>query len=582
MMLDAFKEKRDDVVAAVRDLAALADAVGASHVAEHLRTGPAAKLLADRFHLVVVGEFNRGKTTLINALLGSSALPVGVTPTTSVIHEIDYAETPSASILYESGETQELPFDDVRLFALGCAPPRPDAGPVKLLRVGYPAPVLRDHVTLIDTPGVNDLSLQRADITYNYIPQSDAVLFLLDASQLLTESERLFLQEKLIGQSRNKIVFLITKKDIFSPAELGEAIAYVEHHVREILPAAQVFALSALGALEGERGESGIDELVGFLGQFLSQQRGAIMLENALHEAIRVCAVLSKALDAKRRGLDMSVDEIDRRIAAVNELLHGQSSTMAERRARISQEIAAVKAWSLRDLHRMVDDVTRQLPGIIDGADVDDIKRYLGSFLDSVFHDWADAETREIAEALEKMAETAITLVRDDARGSTQRLADTVGGGLTPPTVAIDTFAYDVGVAMLPIVGVSIMITTNLLLGGLMILASPVLAVVMRGRIDRQTRERAKEIAPAAVREAATKVAPTLAQMIDEFGERLDAWVVNAGEAVYRGVIEVLAAAKEQRQKGEPAVRTAIDACAEQCQSLDALKARYQKMLSSL
>ena len=63
---------------------------------------------------------------------------------------------------------------------------------------------------------MNDLSLQRADITYSYIPRADAVLFLLDAGQILKESERVFLNDKLLKASRDKIVFVITKWDLLS------------------------------------------------------------------------------------------------------------------------------------------------------------------------------------------------------------------------------------------------------------------------------------------------------------------------------------------------------------------------------
>ena len=69
------------------------------------------KLEEDRFHLVVVGEFNHGKTTFVNALLGEHALAVGVTPTTAAIHHIKYAETPEATVVYTSGKRESIPFE---------------------------------------------------------------------------------------------------------------------------------------------------------------------------------------------------------------------------------------------------------------------------------------------------------------------------------------------------------------------------------------------------------------------------------------------------------------------------------------
>src|SRR5262249_1420029 len=160
-------------------------------------------------HLVVVGEFNHGKTTFVNALLGASILPVGVTPTTAVIHHLEHADAPRAEVVYMSGERKPIAFEEVRKFIVRGDPGMTAGAEVKHRAAGYPADLLRERIALVDTPGVNDLSLQRADITYSYIPRSDAVLFLIDAGQPLKESERVFLQEKLLGQSRNKIIFVV-------------------------------------------------------------------------------------------------------------------------------------------------------------------------------------------------------------------------------------------------------------------------------------------------------------------------------------------------------------------------------------
>src|ERR1044071_4262827 len=99
-MLEAYREKKLEVIEALGALADLAGEVGATTLRERVEKELVAKLQADRFHLVVVGEFNHGKTTFVNALLGGSVLPVGVTPTTAVIHHLEYAETPTAEVVY--------------------------------------------------------------------------------------------------------------------------------------------------------------------------------------------------------------------------------------------------------------------------------------------------------------------------------------------------------------------------------------------------------------------------------------------------------------------------------------------------
>lgn len=578
-MLEGFRNKQNDVIAAARDLTALAARVGARSLAARLEADLVQKLEADRFHLVVVGEFNHGKTTFVNALLGRTVLPVGVTPTTAVIHHLEYAETPRAEVVYVSGERAPLPFESVGQFAVGGE--RGTAAEVKHLEVGYPAELLRERIVLVDTPGVNDLSLQRADITYSYIPRSDAVLFLVDAGQPLKESERVFLQEKLIGQSRDRILFVVTKRDIWDETEEREALAYVRAELAKLVKTPVVFPVSAERALEGDVARSGMPELLAYLTTFLAEERGRILLDNALGEGIEAAKLLGKGVDARRRAVAMSREELGRRIELLERDLAGQSRTIEERRAGIREEVAAIRAWVRRDLDRFCDDVVRQLPAMIDAASADEIKTHLGAFLEKTFTEWAHAETREIASALEQLAEKTIALVRDDAHDVAKRVGEALGGDVKAPDVSVDTFGYDVGVFALFTIGLGMMFT-NALLGGLMTLAAPVLAVYVKDKVELETRRKAKELAPAALHEAAARVGPKLDEMIQDFAKRLDAWVVTAGEELHREVIEVLKAARAERERAEPETAGALRSCEEQAEELGRVEARLYALRSSL
>jgi len=171
----------------------------------------------------------------------------------------------------------------------------------------------RERIVLVDTPGVNDLSLQRADITYSYIPRSDAVLFLLDAGQPLKESERVFLQEKLLAQSRDKIIFVVTKRDIWDGDEEAEALSYIRGELAKLVKTPVVFPVSAERRLEGREGESGMPEMLGHLTSFLAEERGRILLDNALGEGIEGGKLLRKGVDARRRAVHMTREELGRR-----------------------------------------------------------------------------------------------------------------------------------------------------------------------------------------------------------------------------------------------------------------------------
>ncbi|WP_437610474.1 dynamin family protein [Sorangium sp. So ce834] len=579
-MLESFHSRKDDVTGALRELAEFAEGLGAKSVGTRITNDLVKKLEADRFHLVVVGEFNHGKTTFVNALLGASILPVGVTPTTAVIHHLEYAAEPRAEVVYASGERVGLPFEDVRAFTVG-GERSSSAGEVKFLEVGYPAELLRERVVLVDTPGVNDLSLQRADITYSYIPRSDAVLFLIDAGQPLKESERVFLQDKLLGQSRDKILFVVTKRDIWSHDEEAEALAYIRGELGKLVKSPVVFPISSERELEGDRAGSGMPELLDHLTRFLAEERGRILLDNALGEGLESARLLGKGVDARRRATAMSRDELSRRIEMIEKDLAGQSRTIEERRAGIREEVSAIRAWVRRDLDRFVDDVLRQLPAIIDEAHTDEIKVYLGAFLERTFAEWAQAETKEIATALETLAEKTIALVREDAHDVAKRVSEALGGDVKTPNVEVDTFGYDVGVFALFTIGLGVMFT-NALLGGILALAAPVLAVYVKEKVEAETRKKAKEMAPNALREAATRIGPKLDEMIQEFASRLDAWVVTAGQELHREVIEVLKAAREERVRAEPSSESQLRACDDQAEALKALTARLEGLRSAL
>jgi predicted GTPase len=582
--LDKFFERRNEVVDALRGLGEVAHALGTKSLRGRVDRELVRKLEEDRFHLVVVGEFNHGKTTFVNALLGRHVLPVGVTPTTAAIHHIRWAEHPEALVVSVGGARHTIPFEEAKRFAVGGGASTQD---VDYLEIGYPAPLLRERILLVDTPGVNDLSLQRADITYSYIPRADAVLFLLDAGQILKESERVFLNDKLLKASRDKIVFIITKWDLLAPDEQREALAYAKNHLSTLVKEPAVFPVSAEAALSAHDGsptaaDSGLPELLAYLTRFLADERGRILLDNALGEGLTVSQLLSKGIDARRRSIQMKTEEIDRRIAALEKDLAGQAGTIEERRSQIRADVASIKTGAHKDLERFVDDVCRQLPSVIDSAKAPELKQYLPAFLEDAFKQWAEEETKEIAVQLEQLAEKTVALVREDAYGSARRVAAMLGSDARRLDVQVDTIKYDMGVVALMFGGVALM-AVNLMAGGLVAIAGPaIFAMFARGKIHEELKKRANELAPEVMRETAKKVLPKLDELIEEFAQKLDGWVVSAGEELHREVVEVLRATKEAREAGQDDEAVALSAVEGQAANLARVTDRLEKLRADL
>ena len=175
--------------------------------------------LEDLFLLVVVGEFNSGKSALINALLGAAILPEGVTPTTDRIYLIRHGPAGPAEVISE----------DVRA-------------------VRFPLDLLRE-VHIVDTPGTNAVLRRHEALTRDFVPRSDLVIFVTSADRPFTESERSFLE--LLRQWGKKLVLVINKVDILeSQAQVEEVERFVRDQAKRLLHfSPTVFSLSARQAL---------------------------------------------------------------------------------------------------------------------------------------------------------------------------------------------------------------------------------------------------------------------------------------------------------------------------------------------
>ncbi|MBW7885534.1 MAG: dynamin family protein, partial [Caldilineaceae bacterium] len=178
--------------------------------------------LDELFLLVVVGEFNAGKTAFLNAMLGDRLLTEGVLPTTSQIQVLRWGDR----------QSEELTGDDVLVVHL----------PVEWLR----------EINLVDTPGTNAIIQRHQELTENFVPRSDLVLFVTSAERPFSESERLLLNR--IREWGKKIVIVVNKMDLVESAEeRAEIESYVRRNARELLGVEpQVFPISARQAVHAK------------------------------------------------------------------------------------------------------------------------------------------------------------------------------------------------------------------------------------------------------------------------------------------------------------------------------------------
>ena len=214
----------------------------------------------DLFTIVVLGEFKRGKSTFVNALLGEKILPTDVLPETATINAIMYSPTPTLSVVMRDGSEESGEVSERFLKKFSAQNPQAIAEKVKYIKIGYPANILKQNVVIVDTPGVSDINEQRCEVTYRFIPKANAILFLLDANSPLKKTEKDFIDQHLLPLGVDHILFLANKYDDVDEEEDGDLIGDLERRLREAfkmdteeaeLAEFNLFPLSALSAMEG-------------------------------------------------------------------------------------------------------------------------------------------------------------------------------------------------------------------------------------------------------------------------------------------------------------------------------------------
>jgi ribosome biogenesis GTPase A len=573
--------------AAIREvLGRLADAAataGLESTAHDIRQVRIPKLDQGRFSIVVLGEFNHGKSTFINALLalsdpwsaGSSAqpaaepfLPVGITPTTAVLALIRHGETLAAEAVFEDGRRQAI--EPAKLADwLTVAGAQAGNESLSHVEIEHPAPFLREQITVVDTPGVNDINEQRADITYGYVPRADAALFLLDATQILTASERRFIEERILRSCRDRMVFVVSKADLLDEAELDEATQFARRHLSGLVSAPAVFPVSARRALAGDLAGSRLQPLLAHLRLTLGAERVRLLLDHALQDAGRLAAFVRDSLGMRRRSLELPPEDLAARVAHAQERLKEGRRALDQAASGVVTEAAALKARVRQDLADFARDFAAALPPEIDSVEAADVRRYLGPFLQDTWKAWLEAEGEQMAAELDRLAEQAIEVANQRVEGLTRAIADELSSPEARLHITVDTFKYDASVFALGALGTTILLFVNTLAGGLMTLAAPVLALILRGKVAQEVKAEASRAAPEAVTKAATALAPKLDEIVDQFVQRLQEFIAEAGAALARGIAEVLESALDERRSHAESVTGSVQALD---QSLLALK----------
>ncbi len=508
-----------------------------------------------RVTAVVLGEFNHGKSTILNALLGDGVLPMGITPTTSVITHLRWGDTPRAVIHYDDNDRKDVPLAELPnvVGADQTLDPR-------YVEVFYPSPLLEENLVLVDTPGVNDISRQRVEITYGYLPRADVIIYVLDANQVLKRSEITFIRDRLLRGSRDRLIFVLGKIDALSEEERQEVETYAREKLTELVGAPELYPVSARRALTGP--EPGFDSFRKELLAYLHDRKAYILLDSGISGGLRVSGMLSQNLSIKRRGYALDRAELERRASAVRARLNSARLAIYENLDKIDETTRGMQATARHNLREFTNRFAEALPSEVERASVKDIKLYLGDWIRDTYKEWLEQEGNAIARELERLAEEVIETTNANLREAVDDMQDELDLGQEGIDLEINTLTYDVGVYALGTVGLSVALFGGVLVGGLMLLTAPLLAIVIKDKVDERTRTMARQEGVKAIREVGVHVEAEMLRVISDYADKLKSFVENAGDRLYMQIDEALA--QVSRETSEEVDRKVLDARAEE------------------
>ena len=309
------------------------------------------RLAEDRFTLAVVGQFNRGKSSLMNAVLGQERLPVGVVPLTSVITKVSYGN-PQRVLIEFAGSflKSEIPIEQLPEYVTEAGNPGNEKR-IAAAEIQLPSEFLRRGLFFVDTPGVGSAIAANTATTERFLPEADAVIFVTSFDSPLGRDELQFLQK--VREHVRKVFFVVNKLDLVASEQRPAVLAFIRNRLEQELGLREprLFPVSALVGLQAKLTgaaqklmESGLVALEDSLVQFLTTEKTGEFL-------LRICERMLSLLgdlDAESiRGEQTGVSDVVNRVSALrNDLLGGARGEGGQ----LATSPPAMKAWPEAEL----------------------------------------------------------------------------------------------------------------------------------------------------------------------------------------------------------------------------------------
>jgi hypothetical protein len=338
----------DDTTAGIfARLIAIATELRAPEIAEHV-TALAARVAEGRFYVACVGQFKRGKSTLLDALIGERLLPTGVVPVTAIPTVLRFDHVRRARVRVISGEWRWIPPAALEEFVSEEQNPGNVKG-VVAAEVFAPAPLLATGMCFVDTPGLGSVFQESTTATRDFLPQIDAALVVVGTDPPVSGDELQLAED--IARQTDQLVFVVNKADRVTDGERREAIAFTERIILERLrrDPGRVFVVSALERLSGSGPPRDFDALVRHLDTLAKGPGRALVDAAARRGVLRMSTRLAQAareeIDALRRPIAETEERV-RQLAGTADLARRVLADLGPLLA--AEEAALIREFTVR------------------------------------------------------------------------------------------------------------------------------------------------------------------------------------------------------------------------------------------
>jgi len=392
------------------------------------------KVEQNRFYLTVVGQFKRGKTSFLNALLGAEVLPVAILPLTSIVTILRYGKRPSAEVVLQSGARTAIEVGALVKYVTEKGNPKNVRG-VRHVEVAYPSEYLRGGVTLVDTPGIGSVYTHNTQVTYDFLPQVDAAIFVTSPEPPISSAEIEFLSD--LAAHVRRVFIVLNKTDLLNDNQLREVVEFTHQSLPAGILASEDswFAVSAARAIQAKQqsdpdllARSGFTDLEERLNEFLVSEKNTVFYASIAGNARKLIADLRLSCELQIRAARMPLEELRAKRAELDKhLAYAQQqeedsqvllrNSVTRLSALVESEARSFAEMMVEPLRALILERLRALAAFSRKEQALEMDKFLKERIERLFGDWRTqfegSATEHFRQATKRFADHVNDLIAD-------------------------------------------------------------------------------------------------------------------------------------------------------------------------